>query len=77
MGKEISPLSAEFTMAPGVQAGAYHPTAPYETDAVSYGPQLTHVPATEKTGPEAVWIVILSLVGAYFFYHHKRRLIKR
>jgi len=81
MGKEISPLSAEFVLAPGGAAASYHSTAPAETQGIypapSYGTQLTHVPATEKTGPEAVWIVVLSLVAAHFFYYHKRRLIKR
>ncbi|MBN1258268.1 fibronectin type III domain-containing protein, partial [Candidatus Peregrinibacteria bacterium] len=81
-GKELSPLSSEASFIPGGgQAVAMRPTAPRETQVVYpslvYGEQLAHVPSTEKTGPEAVWVALISLFAAHFFYRHKRRLIQR
>ncbi|PIZ74074.1 hypothetical protein COY07_01175 [Candidatus Peregrinibacteria bacterium CG_4_10_14_0_2_um_filter_43_11] len=72
-GYEISSLSPEFTATPSVNA--LKPSAP-SFASPSYS-KLSHVPTTGKTGPEAVWIVLISSFLAYFFYHHKRRFIKR
>ena len=38
---------------------------------------LGKVPSNTKTGPEAVWVILSSIIFAYFLYHHKRKIISR
>jgi len=49
---------------------ATYPSAP----AAQTG-NLGNVPSTSQTGPEAIWVILFSLVFAYFLYHHKRRIL--
>lgn len=34
-------------------------------------------PATSQTGPEAIWVILASVVFAHFLYHHKRKVLSR
>lgn len=77
-GREISPLSTEYIMVPNASGSAgLHSSA--AADSVYTAPltdsQLTSIPGTDETGPEAIWIVIISIVVAQFFYHHKKKVI--
>lgn len=38
---------------------------------------LNKVPETNKTGPESVWVIMLSLLFAQFFYHHKKKILSK
>lgn len=80
-GNEISPLSEEFSATPG--GGGLHPAGDIDPDPNYFPPdssldndQLHKVPATEKTGPETMWIVVISLVVAHALYQHKKRITR-
>ena len=47
-----------------------YPSAPAQQTG-----NLGKVPSTSQTGPEAIWVVLASVVFAYFLYHHKRRIL--
>ncbi len=77
-GREISPLSAEFSMIPG--GTSFHSAPPQPpTSQPTYTPtldnQLANVPSNDDTGPETIWIILISLFAAYVFYRHKKKLI--
>ncbi|MBU0578212.1 Ig-like domain-containing protein [Patescibacteria group bacterium] len=77
-GQEISTLSQEFAVIP---AGiGFHAASSTDLQTTYYtapltNTQLTQAPETEGTGPEAVWIVVISLVVANFLYNHKKRIL--
>lgn len=89
-GIQVSALSQEVQSTPnGV---GFRPSAPspvpfdasYQVPATSgvfdqniYRDQLGRVPGTDPTGPEAVWIMLGSLVFAHFLYHHKKKVLQR
>jgi hypothetical protein len=87
-GRQISPLSQEIQATP-VNSG-FRPAAPdsgtifapstpapvQDNTQNIYKNQLANVPETNKTGPESLWVILLSVVFAYFLYSHKRRVIK-
>ena len=83
-GREISPLSPEFTMmsmGTGYHAASQQPVPPTPSKQPTYPApldtsQLTKVPVTEETGPEAVWLILISVITAYAFYHHKRKIVR-
>ena len=78
-GREISPLSAEFSMVPG--GTSYHlappeaPTASQPTYTPTLDNQLANIPSNDETGPEAIWIILISVFAAYIFYNHKTKVI--
>ncbi len=74
MSQEIIaiPTGTAFHPAPPV---AVAPTQPGGQDLGIYRDQLGQVPQTEETGPEAIWVILSSLIFAYFLYHHKRKVI--
>ncbi len=77
-GEPISELSQAVQTAPS--GAAFRPAAPTVTppggfDEDVYRDQLDRVPRTEATGPEAIWVILASVVFAYFLYHHKRKLL--
>lgn len=78
-GKEISPLSAEFSGIPsgsafhsaaqdGVEAS--HPSSPLSNF------QLSNVPSNSDAGATPIWIAMISLLTAGGFYGLKRRYLK-
>jgi hypothetical protein len=79
-GREVSSLSQELALMPagtGFHAAPY-PTAPVVTPtypAPLGTSQFNKVPATEETGPETVWLIMISIIVAYALYHHKRRIL--
>jgi len=77
-GQPVSELSQEVQGTPS--GTAFKPSAPSTNQANGfdqdiYRNQLDRVPATEATGPEAIWVVLISLVFAHFLYHHKRKIV--
>jgi len=84
-GSEISPLSQEFVMVPTgpgfyTAAPTVYPSAPTYVPPQTYPApldttQFQKVPSTEKTGPEAVWLILISMVVGYALYHHKRKVL--
>jgi len=77
-GSLVSELSQEVQAMP--TGSAFRPSAPTVSqpdgfDQDVYRDQLDRVPGTDATGPEAIWIVLISLVFAHFLYHHKRKII--
>lgn len=83
-GREISSLSEEFAMMPtGI---GYYSASPLYPSAPTYIPPQTYpspldtsqfqkVPSTDKTGPEAVWLILISMIVGYSLYHHKRKIL--
>jgi len=79
---EISPFSQEFVITPS--GPTFHASAPGSevissqptSEVPNHSSALSNVPRNEKTGPEAIWIVVASLVCAHFLYHQRRKLIK-
>ncbi len=83
-GREISPLSQEFVMVPmgpGFHAApSVYPAPPTYVPLQTYPApldtaQFQKVPSTDKTGPEAVWLILISMVVGYALYHHKRKVL--
>ncbi|MBU0727596.1 hypothetical protein KKA95_02830 [Patescibacteria group bacterium] len=75
-GREISPLSTEYAMVPTATGATFHAVSSGVGGAAPLtDSQLTSVPSTEETGPEAIWIVMASLVVAHFLYHHKKKVL--
>lgn len=79
-GNPISQFSAEVQATP--VGSAFHAAAPPpdysvpgDFDQGIYREQLDRVPQTEETGPEAIWVILASLIFAHFLYHHKRKVI--
>ncbi len=54
-------------------------TSAYNQNA--YGQTMTQSQVTQavktKTGPESLWVIFISAVFAYFFYHHKRKVLTK
>ncbi len=81
-GNEISPLSAEFMMIPS--GAGFHPAPPSQVDVGAVQPtylpvvngQLAKVPATDETGPEALWLILISVTVAFILYRYRRRVLK-
>ncbi len=88
-GQEISNFSNNVAVIPGGE-GIYAsapdsplvtiptPTAPVFTGDFNNNildQQLSNLPQTDETGPEAIWVLIISLVFAHFFYHHKKKVL--
>lgn len=85
-GIQVSPLSQEVQSVPsGV---GFRPVAPspvpfdanYQVPVTSfdeniYRDQLGRVPQTDPTGPEALWVILSSLIFAHFLYHHKKKVL--
>jgi len=74
---QISALSQEMQVTPtGV---AFRPAAPspipFAPPPVIYREELRRVPRVDETGPEAIWVVLASILFAHFLYHHKRRVL--
>lgn len=90
-GQQISPLSQEVLAMPS--GAGFHPSAsspiPYDSGVVNtpvssgnfdqniHRDQLSHLPSTDKTGPESNWVIFFSFVFAYFLYHHKRKIVQK
>ena len=87
-GREISSLSSEFTVTPGgsgyrpaAPTPSYNPplhnaSSPWSgsyNQNTTINTHLQSVPANEKTGPEAIWLVVISLVFTHFGYNYYRR----
>lgn len=78
-GKEISPLSAQFTTVPS--GTAFHsasadqiiPSRPGYVSPLSNF-QLSKVPSQSENGTAALWLVIFSVVTAGGFYFYKRKI---
>lgn len=74
-GNIISRLSREFQFTPS--GAGFHPAAPspvpYDTELLS--DQLGRVPKSEDTGPEAIWIILGSLLFASVLYRHKKKIL--
>jgi hypothetical protein len=75
-GNEISPLSAELTMIPS-GTGFHAASQPqstgsghsfYQPGSAVNNDLLARVPAADETGPEAVWLILISLIGGYSLY---------
>ena len=78
-GREISPLSAELSVMPG--GTSYHSAPPQiPTTQPTYTPtlddKLANVPSNDETGPETIWIILISVFAAYVFYNHKKKVIQ-
>jgi len=75
-GQEISSLSSELMIVP--QGAAFHSASP-ELGGIEQSPlsnsQFGQVPKTEATGPESVWLVLISVVVSFLLYSHKRRVL--
>ena len=73
-GNQISPLTQEVQAVPtgaGLRPAA---PSPIPFDEEIYREQLRRVPLADETGPEVLWVILASLVFAYFLYNHKRKL---
>lgn len=84
-GQPLTPLSQEVLAMPsgtGFRPAAPSPI-PFRIDEAGLRPgadlsgQLTRVPRTDRTGPEALWVILISVVFAYFLTHHKRKILNR
>lgn len=91
-GNVISPLSQEVQAIPsgaGFHAAAPTPL-PQDFGYVAGQPpamvsnvpapvqtgNLGRAPGTAQSGPEAIWVVLSSVVFAHFLYHHKKKVLK-
>lgn len=82
-GNEVSPLSAEFTIAPqgagfqSLPADQVQPGRPSYTSPLSNS-ILSQVPNQEDTGPVATYVLVASLTLAAGFAHfHRRRHVRK
>jgi hypothetical protein len=62
------------TIADLINGPAAPSPVPYETAPI-YHEELARIPTTDKTGPEVLWVIAVSLLFASFLYRHKRRIL--
>ena len=78
-GREISALSNEISLTPsgeGFHSAPPSYTQPAATATPIYTDQFQKIPSNEKTGPETVWLVLISIIAANILYRYKRRIVK-
>jgi len=77
-GREVSALSNEISLTPS--GAGFHSAPPSYTQSGTttpiYADQFQKVPSNEKTGPETVWLVLISIIAANILYRYKRKIVK-
>ena len=77
-GKEISLLSNEVSLTPA--GTGFHAAPPDYSQSGNttqiYADQFQKLPSNEKTGPETVWLILISVIAANIFYRYKRKIVR-
>jgi hypothetical protein len=75
LNQEVSAVPSGYGLRPSAPSPVPYDTSYNPPVPSDYSSQLGRAPASAKSGPESLWIVIVSLVVTHFLYHHKKKVL--